>query len=215
MCYSCCVSDISSRTDEISFSQNEVNDIKKQDIDIVSDVSDNNGIENSNDEELMPIYIPPTTASIEYSYSGRYGQELRDVLENAFTLYPSAIFVDSDFSRIGWVYEGYKFSDKEDIDSRFDEEAQLFDFGSSKLAATLYYGELTKLSDNIYSANGQFMPSRKKYENYISESVDFYVLVDEYKLTLITEDLTLEELDNYAITTYYVENNFQNTYDNY
>lgn len=103
------------------------------------------------------------------------------------------LFIGENNDHIGVLYLGGYYLTEEDLvtyDYQFksDEHGNIY----------VYYGKLNEIAENIYSCNGNYIPSLKYLENMISEDIDFYIIEKEDKLYFVFEDLSLEELENYS-----------------
>ena len=121
---------------------------------------------------------------------GVSGSPVKNLLEDRFSYSPTTIdiIISNDDKYIGFIYEyGIDTLTAEDFDAIVERDV----FGNRYL----YYGELTKISDeeihsfNIYQSKGSFIPSWKEFERTVSDDIDFYVIQeDEYLSISFSED---------------------------
>lgn len=53
---------------------------------------------------------------------------------------------------------------------------------------------MKKVSENIYSCSGGYLPSLNQCENAVSEDIDFYAIEKDDILYLIYDNLSLDDL---------------------
>lgn len=137
-------------------------------------------------------------------------------IEKKFGLFPSMIYIDSNYKKIGWIFEGGMFGCLCEDDSNqsflFNDKNQTFYYYDDGLGvmremyASLYFGEMTLISEGVYEVQGEFCPSYEVANKglELANNVDFYVVVKADTMSIVLEDLTLTELENYVSDSYYM-----------
>lgn len=118
-------------------------------------------------------------------------------IREKYLFYPTDICINFTNLTVRWVSDagtGIDFNVFTDNDqNKFVE-----------LEGSIYQGKLTKLSENIYSSKGEFLPSMLTDSKPISDSVDFYLIIQDNKALIVLEEMTLEELQEYDSNSYFV-----------
>ena len=156
-------------------------------------------------------------ADMSYYADGIITEKSYKEIESRFGLFPSSIYIDDDYTKIGWVYEGGTFLCSCENDKNqpflFDDKGQEFHYYDDSLDvmnesyASLYFGELEKVTDNVYSVRGEFCPY---YENLnrditVVDDIDFYLVFDDEKMFVIFEKVTSGELDAAKFDSYFIK----------
>ena len=146
---------------------------------------------------------PPPTQNVEEDTAERdYGGlipetlAIKDQIKEKYLFYPTDIVINLDSKNIRWVADCGIGLDL-DIITEQDDEAYI------KLHRSIYEGTLTELSENIYSAKGEFMPTMLSKNSPISESVDFYLILKDRKAYVVLEEMRINELEEYNSDSYY------------
>ena len=163
--------------------------------------------ESSNNDDTKPdepnktilSYDQVTSEELIYYSIDEYNELILSIIEK-FGVEPHWITITPDYSQIGWGADVGSSNSKEDHEfKKYTADDRLF--------ASLYFGELTQLSENVYSVKGDVIPSQKNKQMSISDSVDYYLIFDENKLYFVFEEINLTELTNYKSNTYFTKNN--------
>ena len=107
------------------------------------------------------------------------------------------LFIGEEKNQIGFIYEyGLDMTDQEckSLDYMPKDE-----YGNTYL----YYGTLTQLANNVYGSIGDFQPIWDDYEQVVNDKTDFYIVLQEDKLHIVFEEMSIEELQNYT-SDYYI-----------
>lgn len=167
----------------------------------------------STKEEIQrPIILPdfskptvsPTNSSIpdniekaERDYANvSASQSITAQIKEKFLFYPTDIIINLDTKSIRWVADCGVGLDL-DIFTEQDQEAYV------KLHRSIYEGTLTEISENIYSAKGEFMPTMLSKNSPISENVDFYLILKDRNTYIVLEEMSLDDLKKYNSDSYY------------
>lgn len=154
---------------------------------------------------------------MKYYADGLITEKSYKEIEARFGLFPSSIYIDDDYTKIGWIFEGGVFGcaceDDPTQTFRFNKEGQEFHFYDSSLEimrqeyATLYYGSLEHVDDGVYSVRGEFCPYYEELNKTINvvKNVDFYLVFDEEKMFIIFEEITEEELSGLNFDSYFIK----------
>lgn len=153
------------------------------------------------EKTITPEIEPTSSYNPQYTAKEYFGgKRLEKQFEMIGLPAPSSInlFIGETEDYIGFTYQfGYNLTE-EDLKIKdtliCDEFKNIY----------IYYGQIKKLSENIYSCNGNYIPSLKQYENIIAEDIDFYIIEKNDKLYLIYDDLSLDDLQNYISDSYAV-----------
>lgn len=121
---------------------------------------------------------------------------IKDQIKEKYLFYPTDIVINLDSKNIRCVADCGIGLDL-DIITEQDDEAYI------KLHRSIYEGTLTELSENIYSAKGEFMPTMLSKNSPISESVDFYLILKDRKAYVVLEEMRINELEEYNSDSYY------------
>lgn len=62
----------------------------------------------------------------------------------------------------------------------------------------MYTRKLTRLSENVYSSQGNYLSAWKDWERIVSDDIDFYIVENDEKYYFCFEDLSLGVLENYT-----------------
>lgn len=142
-------------------------------------------------------YDQVTSKELIYYSLDEYNELTLTIIER-FGVEPHWITITPDYSQIGWGADIGSSNSKEDHEfKKYTSDDRLF--------ASLYFGELTQLSDNVYSVKGEVMPSQKDKQISISDTVDYYLIFDENRLYFVFEENNLAELTNYKSDTYFTK----------
>lgn len=127
--------------------------------------------------------------------------ELSSELKSMYGCAPTGMLMDLSLTKIGWIFEGERYS------GNFDYAGETVKFwnGYDFIYPNVYFGYLTQLSNNVYAADGFFIQEFKESNDYISDSVDFYIVfeTDMTKLYIVTEEMDIEELEKYSSNNYF------------
>lgn len=135
---------------------------------------------------------------IEGYYSAKpETSELQSKIQEKYLFYPTDICINFDNLSVRWVSDAGIGIDFEVFT---DDDQNKF----VELERSIYQGKLTKLSENIYSSKGEFLPSMLTDSQPISDSVDFYLIIQDHKALIVLEEMTLDELKEYTSNSYYV-----------
>lgn len=152
------------------------------------------------DPKETPVILPDNKFDYCYSYLSITEQQKKDIL-TYFNMVPSVVLIDKNYSKVGWIFEGGTY-----VGDNFDDPEATFYFEyNSTISATLYFGKLNKIADNIYSADGTFASHYSENEDLIDEGIDFYVVFskDKSKIKIILKKSSLDELVNIEFDSYY------------
>ena len=122
-------------------------------------------------------------------------------IKEIYGVAPSGVFIDNKKTKIGWTLDSGVGNCDGNI---FDGEGQEFWSNDEKIYSTLYFGKLTKIEDNIYKSDGDFCKRYDDSENYLGESIDFYIIFEDKKIYFVTEQISLDEMKNYKSDYYYL-----------
>lgn len=137
-------------------------------------------------------------------------------IEKKFGVIPSMIYIDSNYEKMGWIFEGGMFGcsceDNPDQTFWFDDKNQTFYYYDDgldvmgEMHASLYFGEMTLISEGVYKVQGEFCPSYEEAnrELELADNIDFYVVLKDDTMSIVLDDLTLSELENYESDSYYI-----------
>lgn len=160
-------------------------------------------------------------SEVNNEFDLRYGtvletEAIQGELEKRFGIYPSAIYVDNEFKKIGWVFEGFRgwcVCDENNA-FKFDELSQGFTYYDAGLKksyqeyATLYFGEMSKIYEGVYSVDGTFCPTSELKNQYkeVRENVDFFVIIKDDMLTILLDDLSESDfLNDIVFSSYFLK----------
>lgn len=121
--------------------------------------------------------------------------EIKGYIEQNFIHYPTNILVTFKDYEIKWFCDNGG-GINQDLWTDKDTEVWI------ENERAIYKGTLTKLDEGIYSSKGTFVPSMLT-KNTVSESVDFYILIEGNKLTFVFDQMSLEKLKTLDINSYY------------
>lgn len=128
-----------------------------------------------------------------------YNELILTIIER-FGVEPHWITITPDYSQIGWGADIGSSNSKEDHEfKKYTSDDRLF--------ASLYFGELTQLSENVYSVKGEVIPSQKDKQMSISDTVDYYLIFDENRLYFVFDETTLTDLIHYQSDTFFTRTN--------
>ena len=119
-----------------------------------------------------------------------YGaMSVSEEFESRMLSYPTTIYLFNDTeTSIAFIYEYGLYTDEEKlVNSKKDKYGNPY----------LYYGNVTELADNVYSVRGESGALIETYKDYISENIDFYIVLRGKKLFVVFEEMPLEDLINY------------------
>ena len=131
-------------------------------------------------------------------YNDDSGQFSKKIM-NKFKYNASAIVITKDYKSIAWMHEGELLNPSES-DLQYLSDLTL---GKNDHGKYIYCGNLTEIEKNIYSSQGTFLPSAEAIKDTISETIDFYIIINHNELYLITEDLNLQEIETYTSEAYF------------
>lgn len=151
--------------------------------------------------------IPEISAVPEQQYTAKEywgGPRLDKQFEKIGIPSPSSIhlFIGENNDYIGFTYEFGYFLIEEDLKNK-----ESFDCDAEN-SIYIFFGKMKKVSENIYSCSGSYLPSLNQYENAVSEDIDFYAIEKNDKMYLVYDNLSLDDLQNYTSESYAIFDDF-------
>lgn len=122
-----------------------------------------------------------------------------EMIKNQFKFDLTTLVITKDFSSVAWMFEG----SLNDLSSDDVEALTNCSLGKNDHGKYIYVGELTELTDNVFSAKGSFLPSAELVKKPISDNIDFYLVFSDSKIYMCTENLLIDELINYQSDSYF------------
>ena len=134
---------------------------------------------------------------LDFSDKSEVDLEVDEHVEELFSslnMYsPSGVdlFIGENHDYIGFKYQnGITLPDNSYEELRSTPESK---FG----VPYLYYGKLTRLSENVYSSQGNYLSAWKYWDLTVSDDIDFYIVENDEKYYICFENLSLEDLEKY------------------
>lgn len=112
------------------------------------------------------------------------------LFEKQGILSPSTVevFENNDEIVLGFIYE-YGLAIDETESSKMPKDI----YGNT----FLYYGILSKISECVYSSKGTFIDSWEKKVSKISDTVDFYIIINDNYMYFVFDEVDLKKIENY------------------
>ena len=142
-------------------------------------------------------YDQVITEEVIYYSLDEYNELTLTIIER-FGVEPHWIAITPDYSQIGWGADIGSSNSKEDYEfKKYTSDGRLF--------ASLYFGELTQLSEKVYSVKGDVIPSQKQKQISISDTVDYYLIFDDNRLYFVFDETNPSGFDNYQSDAYFTK----------